>query len=663
MARVAVDVPVPHLDRPFDYAVPQPLADAARPGVRVRVRFAGQDVDGWILERAAASDHPGPLVPLRRVVSPEPVLTPPVLALARAVAERYAGTLGDVLRLAVPPRHARAEQAASGPAPDAPPAVPEGPGPWADYAAGAAFVARLAAGDAPRAVWTALPGPRWTGDLAHAVAATLGSGRGALVVVPDRRDVDRVEAALTAAVGASLVARLEADLGPAARYAAFLRLLRGTARVAVGTRACAFAPVRDLGLVAIWDEGDAQHAEPRSPYPHVREVLRLRADLERAAALVGGWSCSTEAAALQEEGWARPVAADRGVVRARWPRVAVATDADGDPAARALRMPHVAWRAVHDGLARGPVLVQVVRTGYLPGTACQTCRRPARCPHCRGPVSLPGGGPPGEPRSPECGWCGRSLPTWTCPTCGGRRLRARAVGVERTAEELGRAFPGTPVVVSRAERTLPRVPPGRALVLATAGIEPVADGGYAAAVLLDGDALLERPDLRAGEEALRRWRAAAALVRPAAEGGIVVISADPSAVAVQALVRGDPAGFAARELAERAELGLPPAAALATLTGPADAVRGVLAAAVLPGGTAVLGPVPLDAPDPARAPDAEAPPVDALPLGEEGTVRMVLRAPALHRTALARSLRDAVAVRSLRRDPPVRVQLDPRDLG
>ncbi len=94
-------------------------------------------------------------------------------------------------------------------------------------------------------------------------------------------------------------------------------------------------------------------------------------------------------------------------------------------------------------------------------------------------------------------------------------------------------------------------------MLATPGVEPFAPGGYAAALLLDGDALLNRPDLRAAEEALRRWRAAAALVRPASQGGAVVLSADPAAPAVQALVRGDPAGHAARELAERRELGCP----------------------------------------------------------------------------------------------------------
>ena len=77
-----------HLDRDFDYLVPAELDEIARPGVRVRVRFAGRLVDGYLLERLPRSDHNGKMMPLERVVSPERVLTPEILRLATAVAWR-----------------------------------------------------------------------------------------------------------------------------------------------------------------------------------------------------------------------------------------------------------------------------------------------------------------------------------------------------------------------------------------------------------------------------------------------------------------------------------------------------------------------------------------------------------------------------------------------
>src|SRR5439155_1643568 len=85
--------------------------EIAEPGVRVRVRFSGRLIDGFLLERLEKSDHTGKLMRLERVVSPERVLTPEILRLVAAVAARYAGTRADVLRLAIPPRHAKTEAA------------------------------------------------------------------------------------------------------------------------------------------------------------------------------------------------------------------------------------------------------------------------------------------------------------------------------------------------------------------------------------------------------------------------------------------------------------------------------------------------------------------------------------------------------------------------
>ncbi len=115
VARVAVDISLPHLDRPFDYLVPDTMAATAVPGSQVRVRFAGQLTGGFVLERRADSEHEGKLGYLERVVAAEPVLTAEVAGLARAVADRYGGTMADVLRLAIPPRHARASKQAAEP--------------------------------------------------------------------------------------------------------------------------------------------------------------------------------------------------------------------------------------------------------------------------------------------------------------------------------------------------------------------------------------------------------------------------------------------------------------------------------------------------------------------------------------------------------------------
>jgi primosomal protein N' (replication factor Y) len=220
-------------------------------------------------------------------------------------------------------------------------------------------------------------------------------------------------------------------------------------------------------------------------------------------------------------------------------------------------------------------------------------------------------------------------------------LRAVATGSRRTAEELGRSFPGVVVRTSDRDNPLTEIAAGPALVVATPGAEPVADGGYGAVLLLDASAVLARPELRAGEEALRRWLGAATLARPAVEGGTVVITAESGVPVVQALVRWDPAGFARRELQERAALAFPPAVRMAAIDGSGTAVAGFLAAVQLPPSAQILGPV-------ARG---------------EGE-RALIRCPRADGSLLAHALADGLRLKSAKKSAePVRVELDPIDIG
>lgn len=639
VCQVVVDVPLAHLDRPFDYLVPASMASDAAPGVRVKVRFSGRDVNGFVVARSAASDFPRRLSPLRRVVSAEPVLSPGVLALCRAVADRYAGTLADVLRLAVPPRHARIEaesghagEPAASPDPEALLAA------WEAEAGGPALVRRLARGESPRAAWCAVPGADWAGQLAAAAAAVASSGRGSLLLAPDAAHLARLDRSLTAVLGAGRHVVLSADLGPAARYRAFLAALRGRVPIVAGTRAAVFAPVSRLGLVALWDDGNDLYVEPRAPYPHAREVLVTRAHQAGAAALVGGFGRSVEAQLLVSSGWAAGLSAPRPAVRAAAPEIHVAGErggAESSGAAAASRMPREVFETVRTALRSGPVLVHVPRAGYLPALGCGRCRRPVTCSRCGGPVVRPA---PADPA--RCRVCGTPAPRpWTCPHCAAHTMRATVVGSTRTAEEWGRAFPATRVLSSGGDHVLAEVGAAPAIVVATPGAEPTAADGYAAAVIMDTRLTLAL-GMRAGEEALRRWLTLSALVRSRGAGGRVVAVGEPSLPTLQALVRWDPEGYAARELTERRAAGLSPAYRMAAITAEPAVLAAALEAARLPAGAEVLGPVEV----------------------RDGGSRAVVRVERSSGAALSRALQQLQSTRSARKLPAVRVQIDPIEL-
>lgn len=664
VARVRVDSTLPQVDRTFDYRVPAELSEDAVPGARVRVLFNGHELTGYIEERAATTDWTRTsLLPIKSVLSRVPSVAPEIFALAEALADRYASTVANVLRLAVPPRiaaldkkyapllpgyesgylgdsapeseHVESEHAALGhaePEPSAasdtsthadpyawlatpgapapfvldPPALnpdaPDAASVFSDYENGAEFIEDVAAGAATRAVMTVLPGHlehTWADVVATALATAATSGRGAIAVVPTAKNLDLLEAALAERLPADSFVRLSSDSTPHTRYHGFVKARLGRVPVVIGTRAAAYAPVANLGLVVCWDDGDSSLVERRAPYCHARDVLLLRASAENTAALFAGFSMSSEAARLVRTRWASHVRAPRALVRDYSPRI-FSTGSEfelaRDPLAAMARIPHLAFEHARRALARGPVLVQVARSGYIPSFSCERCRMPARCGECSGPLSVASGS-----SVPSCSWCGHLAQQWRCSECGFTHWRYSAAGATRTAEELGRAFPNVPVISSAGDHVRASVGPEPALVVATPGAEPVAFGGYAAALLLDADKMLRFDSLRAPEAALRRWLNAAALVRPAALEGTVVTTASPSPVE-QALVRWDPAWFARQELEERAQTGLPPAVRTAAVTGAEADVRAFMEEFL--GSSAleervreqlrIVGPVPLD---------------------------------------------------------------------
>jgi primosomal protein N' (replication factor Y) len=630
-----VDLAVMHLDRDFDYLVPEEWQDRAVPGARVRVRFSGRLRDAYVLARIAQADVDRPR-PIERVIDEVPPLTDDTLELVQKTAERYVGTFWDVARAAVPARHARAERAVlASPEPDGDPvfdpvvefavepAPPPNPQVWGPYTWPEVVT------DPRRMVWASAPGTDPSREIADLVVAYRDRGRGVVVVVPDAADVSRVRLAFSGVVPDTDIAELSANAGPERRYREFLRVRTGRARVVVGTRAAVFAPVARIGLIVVWDDGDDVFREPHAPYWDVREVAALRSHISGCDLFVGAPARSVATQWWCDSGWAQSIEPRRP----EWWNVRAIDDREvaRDPGAATARIPTAAWEVARAGLSEGPVLVQVMRRGYVPGLACRECRLPAQCvdDDCRGPLEVASGH-----AIPRCARCGTLAGSWSCPSCGSQHVRAMSVGAGRTAEELGRAFPGVPVVWSEADRMVRNVAGKPALVIATPGAEPQADGGYSALVLLDARAATST--LAAREQLVRRWFGAARLVRAGAQ---VCVVADPGMPEVQALMRWDSRWFAQRELDERRSIGLPPLTRVAELTGPPDAVVSVDRSIAV--GHRTLGPVDV----------------------ASGT-RSYLVVPRAHAQALTRQLADALRSASVGESAvrEVRVRMDPRDM-
>ena len=519
VARVLVDVPLAHLDRSFDYSVPVAMADTAVPGARVKVRFAGQDVDGYVLDRGAESDHTGRLDaaapggqpragaapadrgpgrrarravrrhPLRRAAAGRPAAPRDhregAVAACRAVAPRRRRGRGGLGR---PPSPARRSCATS------------------------------PTGGSPRAVWSAAPATDWPALVAHAAAATLASGRGVVICVPDGKDVARVDRALLGDPGRGPARHAHRRRRPGP---ALPRLPRRQPRRPAGRRRHPRRrlragprprPRRHLGR----RRRPARRAARAVP-PHPRDAAaarrargRRRADRRLRAHRRGGVPAPHRLGPGDRRGPRGGTPAGDRADRRR-------AETDRDVHARGARIPREVHLAVRDALETGPVLVQTPRLGYVNVLACERCRTPARCQACQGPLALTG---PTTP--PACRWCGTVDEAWACarvrpprPAGAGARRRPHRRGARPRAAQ----HPGAHQL--RRHRAGRRSRRAKQVVVATPGAEPVAEGGYAAVVLLDTWLLLspDRPARRRGGAAPlgRRGRAGAAR-RPGRRG-------------------------------------------------------------------------------------------------------------------------------------------------
>lgn len=398
--------------------------------------------------------------------------------------------------------------------------------------------------------------------------------------MPDYRDLDLLATAAALALPADAVARVDAGRGAGERYRGFLRALEKRPALVIGTRTAVTAPAYRLGLLALWDDGDPLHAEPHAPGVHARDLALLRHDDTGCALILAAHSRSTDVERLVEIGYLTGHTPAR-TARRRIRPTAQTTVAD-DPGARA-RIPSVAWRAASDALAAGgAVLLQVARPGFDPRLVCADCGEAVRCRACSGPVGVRSAG-----AVPSCRWCGAIAAAAPCPRCEGTRRRPTLPGSQRTADELGRAFPGARVIVSDGEHAHQNIDQGRTIVIATRGAEPIVPGGYGAVLLLDGERMLARDGLRVVDDCLRWWQNAAALA--ADDAPVLLVGVDGPVAA--ALATGSTDDLLAAELADRRRLRFPPAVRSATVTGTAAEVTQALAPLRAIEGVDVLGPV------------------------------------------------------------------------
>lgn len=551
VAKIRVDTGVFHLDQLYEYIVPEKLSDTAIVGVRVQLPFGGRETEGIITSRITHPDRAGVLKPITKVLSPHAVATGSTLKLFERAAKFYCCNPWDLIRSAIPPRVASVDKS-----------LPIVVAPPASNGAAATPIFHSFAPYKPAHL-----------QMVELVRAAMKNGS-VLIIAPDENDVKQLVAALSTAF--EKVLALTSSLNREIRYQNYLQAQRLSSSIVVGTRSAVFAPVGNLKTLIIYKESSIDHYEIRSPGWNTSTIAQMRSENEGISLIYTGFSPSLNVA----------YQVDQKKIKYISQRVHVDVQAYS-PSEGAL-LPGRIFSEIKKALNHGAVLFLAPRKGYGNALLCSHCRNVAYC-DCGGRLSVVS-----KLEAPTCVHCGVSHSPWKCRFCGRDKQYLAGRGIDRAAEEISRAFPGYPVVISAGDVIKSSVEPKPALVLSTPGAQPVIPGGYAAVVILDAMRFFSHTDINGQERARELIFETASLIQ---EKGRVLLVLDEVHPIVAAVARWNVAPLLKRELGEREELALPPKVASAVLvmealTAPqiASGLKKALAEGRIPSSTRIYGP-------------------------------------------------------------------------
>ena len=556
VARLWVDTGLSHLDSIYDYLVPQSLDTDVSVGVKVLVDFSGRKVDAFVIDRVESSSV-GNLKFIEKVTSPIPLLTTEIISLVGAVARRWGAVPSEILSAAVPPRVISAEKNFDGHSPT-----------------GSVTVKNR---NPSHSYYLFTPGEDPFSTMASWVTSRLSKG-GVLVVLPELREVHSLATELTQQ-GVQFTV-LDASLPRSDRYRNFLQVATGAAQIVIGTRSAVFAPISNLQTILVFREGSESHYEKRTPGWNVRDVAIIRSQLASVDLTFAGFAPSSELSLLIES--------EAIALKGKRSKV----DATAYPQFQGELLPDRIFTPIRSALVRGSVLFLVPRKGYSQAISCASCRNLALC-ECGGRIYF--GGPD---KGFICSLCNLATAEWRCKWCKKSSANLLGRGNLRYAHEIGRAFPGFPVISSDATSAVHEIEEAHSIVLATAGMAPSVKGGYQAVVILEGDNLFSQLDLRAQERAREAIMQSASLLSLDGKALVVIDNAHPI---VAALSRWNLSPLLARELREREQTQLPPLVHAVVLelahSDTSTFVSGINASIKdgrVPSSTRILGPTRLD---------------------------------------------------------------------
>jgi primosomal protein N' (replication factor Y) len=408
----------------------------------------------------------------------------------------------------------------------------------------------------------------------NAIDATLASGRGALMLVP--------EIALTPAVAGQFYARfgdrvaiLHSAFSDAERADQWRRIRAGGASVVVGTRSGAFAPVRNLGLIVVDEEHDASYKQEETPRYHGRDVAIVRARAANACVVLGSATPSLESRFNAASGKYTLLEIPDRIADRPMPAVQVI---DMRQEFLETRKHGIFSRALIGAIRERlenneQAMILLNRRGFSTFVACRSCGERVQCINCAVTLTYHR-----RDRRLLCHYCGyaEKIPS-ACPKCGSEHIHFMGSGSERVEDELHGEFPQAKIArldrdtvagKRQFEDILQNFRERNFDILV--GTQMIAKGHDIPNVTLVGvvsaDVGIGMPDFRAAERTFQILTQVAGRAGRGDLPGIVYMQTiNPDHYAIRFAAQQDYNGFFEKELQFRRFMKYPPFAAMANV--------------------------------------------------------------------------------------------------
>ena len=524
VAHVWIDSGLSHLDGLYSYRIPNEILDVIEVGSRIKVPFNSRSCEAIVVDLSTSEEPLGNLKVIESLLGEIPIANQAIITFYSHMAKYWASDPYSIIKSGVPARVASVEKLMAR---------------KENYK----FADSRSSKKIEKTYLMHSPYASSYVELANLAVSQFRNGS-VLLLLPDVKDVWRVETILKSMDVGLPIIRLDSTLSRGDRYTNYLLACTTEKSLVIGTRSALFAPMNNLASIIVGFEKSEQYYEQKHPYWNVRDSVFIRAEIEASNIFFTGYVPSSELAYQIEERRVKFLGQKYNLKT-----LAFAQD-------RGELLPDRIISEIRKSLNQGPVLFLAPRKGYANAVLCAKCKNIAMC-GCGGRLVMNN-----QNANPSCSMCAMEITSWKCTFCSGSIKYAAARGIERFHEEIGKAFPNVAIQLSAAPNILEVISARTKIVLATIGSIPGSVQDYSAVVILEGQRFLASAAPAFEEMVYESFFEASSRV---SKNGKLLIVLDPYHPVVASLSRWNPRLLIKKILRENFEASLPPYSNAATM--------------------------------------------------------------------------------------------------